>query len=312
VRAPELAIERLTELRRLGLRVALDDFRHRREPSRPPLPLPRGHSQIDGSVVKDAATNCDHEAVITAAVALARSRRLKVVAEGVETEAQRVHLVRWQCDRMQGNLAGRRPPRPIPRAFSCANGARPASPRRTGRGGCSEPGRRRDSPCRRGYWYAWRGAGELQGDGAGGALPAGEAGWYLETLAEGGTLRRVRIHALPFRIGRRQGLDMVLPRTPSRRSTRRSTPPAPPFGCATSAAGTAPSEPGPRRGRRARRGDILHFADFEFRLAARGGGLAPGRGRGGWGDHDRGQEGIYLTAWRRGHASCASFSTAGW
>jgi EAL domain-containing protein (putative c-di-GMP-specific phosphodiesterase class I) len=28
------------------------------------------------------------------------------VAEGVETEAQRVHLVRWQCDRMQGNLSG--------------------------------------------------------------------------------------------------------------------------------------------------------------------------------------------------------------
>ena len=44
--------------------------------------------------------------MITAAVALARSRRLKVVAEGVETEAQRVLLVRWQCDRMQGNLCG--------------------------------------------------------------------------------------------------------------------------------------------------------------------------------------------------------------
>jgi EAL domain-containing protein (putative c-di-GMP-specific phosphodiesterase class I) len=29
-----------------------------------------------------------------------------VVAEGVETEAQRIHLVRWQCDRMQGNLCG--------------------------------------------------------------------------------------------------------------------------------------------------------------------------------------------------------------
>jgi EAL domain-containing protein (putative c-di-GMP-specific phosphodiesterase class I) len=29
-----------------------------------------------------------------------------VVAEGVETEAQRVLLVRWQCDRMQGQLCG--------------------------------------------------------------------------------------------------------------------------------------------------------------------------------------------------------------
>ena len=44
--------------------------------------------------------------MISAAIALARSRRLKVVAEGVESEAQRVSLVRWQCDRMQGSLCG--------------------------------------------------------------------------------------------------------------------------------------------------------------------------------------------------------------
>ena len=53
-----------------------------------------------------ATSSRDHEAVITAAVALARSRNLRVVAEGVETEAQRVLLVRWQCDRMQGGLSG--------------------------------------------------------------------------------------------------------------------------------------------------------------------------------------------------------------
>jgi EAL domain-containing protein (putative c-di-GMP-specific phosphodiesterase class I) len=57
-------------------------------------------------VVSGAATSHDQEAVISAAIALARSRRLKVVAEGVESEAQRVQLVRWQCDRMQGNLCG--------------------------------------------------------------------------------------------------------------------------------------------------------------------------------------------------------------
>jgi hypothetical protein len=47
-------------------------------------------------------------------------------------------------------------------------------------------------------------------DGEGGQ-PIGEAGWYLETVAEGGTLRRVRIHSLPFRVGRRHGLELVLP-----------------------------------------------------------------------------------------------------
>ena len=36
-------------------------------------------------------------------------------------------------------------------------------------------------------------------------------GWYLETMAEAGRLRRIAIHPLPFRVGRRQGLELVLP-----------------------------------------------------------------------------------------------------
>jgi diguanylate cyclase (GGDEF)-like protein len=106
VRSPELAIERLTELRRLGVRIALDDFGTGESRLAHLYRYPMDTLKIDGSVVADAAVNRDHEAVIAAAVALARSRRLKVVAEGVETEEQRVHLVRWQCDRMQGNLCG--------------------------------------------------------------------------------------------------------------------------------------------------------------------------------------------------------------
>ena len=106
VRGPELAIERLEELRRIGLRIALDDFGTGESRIAHLYRYPLDTLKIDGSVVRDAVTNRDHEAVITAAVALARSRRLAVVAEGVESEAQRVMLVRWQCDRMQGNLSG--------------------------------------------------------------------------------------------------------------------------------------------------------------------------------------------------------------
>ena len=88
------------------MRIALDDFGTGESRLAHLYRYPMDTLKIDGSVVADAATNRDHEAVITAAVALARSRRLKVVAEGVETEEQRVYLVRWQCDRMQGNLCG--------------------------------------------------------------------------------------------------------------------------------------------------------------------------------------------------------------
>lgn len=106
MRNPDLAIERLTELRKLGLRIALDDFGTGDSRLAHLYRYPLDSIKIDGSVVSGAPANHDHEAVISAAIALARSRRLKVVAEGVETEAQRVHLVRWQCDRMQGNLCG--------------------------------------------------------------------------------------------------------------------------------------------------------------------------------------------------------------
>jgi EAL domain-containing protein (putative c-di-GMP-specific phosphodiesterase class I) len=68
--------------------------------------------KIDGAVISGLSTDKDHEAVATAAIALAKSRKIKVVAEGVETEAQRILLVRWLCDRMQGNLCG--PPASAP------------------------------------------------------------------------------------------------------------------------------------------------------------------------------------------------------
>jgi len=106
MRNPDLAIERLAELRRLGLRIVLDDFGTGESRLAHLYRYPLDAIKIDGAVVSAAATSRDQEAVISAAIALARSRRLKVVAAGVESEAQRVSLVRWQCDRMQGSLCG--------------------------------------------------------------------------------------------------------------------------------------------------------------------------------------------------------------
>ena len=112
VRNPELAIERLNALKELGLRLALDDFGTGDSVLTHLYRYPMDSLKIDGSVIHDVATDRAHEAVATAAIALAKARRIKVVAEGVETEAQRILLVRWQCDRMQGNLCG--PPATAP------------------------------------------------------------------------------------------------------------------------------------------------------------------------------------------------------
>jgi diguanylate cyclase (GGDEF)-like protein len=106
MRNPDLAIERLAELRGLGLRIVLDGFGTGESRLAHLYRYPLDAIKIDGAVVGAAATSRDQEAVISAAIALARSRRVKVVAEGVESEAQRVSLVRFQCDRMQGSLCG--------------------------------------------------------------------------------------------------------------------------------------------------------------------------------------------------------------
>ena len=134
-RQPERTIEHLAQLRKLGLRVALDDFGTGESRLGHLYRFPLDTLKIDGSVVAGATSSHDHEAVITAAVALARSRQLRVVAEGVETEAQRVLLVRWQCDRMQGSLCG--PPAAADRdrapAAAPAQGGQSRRRRRAGR-----------------------------------------------------------------------------------------------------------------------------------------------------------------------------------
>lgn len=106
LRNPERAIERLTQLRELGLRVALDDFGTGESRLGLLYRYPVDTLKVGPSIVAEAPTSHDHEAVIKAAVALANSRKLRVVAEGVETEAQRILLGRWQCHRMQGLLCG--------------------------------------------------------------------------------------------------------------------------------------------------------------------------------------------------------------
>jgi EAL domain-containing protein (putative c-di-GMP-specific phosphodiesterase class I) len=107
----------------------------------------------------------------------------------------------------------------------------------------------------------------LSGEVKGWTQPPPPSGWYLETVSEGGTLRRVRIHALPFRIGRRQGLELVLPAESVSK-----------LHAEIYARGQELRlrDLGSRNGSFVNRtlaedaslveGDIVHFADFEFRV----------------------------------------------
>jgi EAL domain-containing protein (putative c-di-GMP-specific phosphodiesterase class I) len=92
------------------------------------------------------------------------------------------------------------------------------------------------------------------------------SGWYLETIGDGDRLRRVPLNALPFRVGRRQGLDLVLPAESVSKLHAELY-----WG-----AGLHLRDLGSTNGTfvnrtlvedaALREGDILHFADFEFRL----------------------------------------------
>ena len=94
----------LHQLSDLGVSIAIDDFGTGYS-SLAYLRRFRIHAvKIDQSFVRDADTNLDDAAIIQAIVALSHSLKLTVVAEGVETEAQKRILFELNCDQCQGYL----------------------------------------------------------------------------------------------------------------------------------------------------------------------------------------------------------------
>ena len=107
---PELAIERLAELRDLGINLAIDDFGTGYSSLAYLKLLPIQTLKLDRSFVKDIENDENDAAISAATIALAHSLSLKVVGEGVETEAQSRFLESHGCDFLQGYRFGRPEP----------------------------------------------------------------------------------------------------------------------------------------------------------------------------------------------------------
>ncbi|MBL8523577.1 MAG: EAL domain-containing protein [Betaproteobacteria bacterium] len=66
--------------------------------------IPANFIKIDRSFVEDCPDDAGSVAIVRAIIAMAHSLKLKVIAEGVETEAQLKLLVAMDCDMAQGFL----------------------------------------------------------------------------------------------------------------------------------------------------------------------------------------------------------------
>jgi diguanylate cyclase (GGDEF)-like protein/PAS domain S-box-containing protein len=104
---PEHTIERLVALKRSGVRLALDDFGTGYSSLGYLLRLPIDSLKIDRSFVDGLGRDAHAIDIVHSIIGLARRMRLRVVAEGVETEAQMISLRDYGCDEIQGYLLSR-------------------------------------------------------------------------------------------------------------------------------------------------------------------------------------------------------------
>jgi EAL domain-containing protein (putative c-di-GMP-specific phosphodiesterase class I) len=100
-------ISTMSELRRLGVGLSLDDFGTGYSSLSRLAQLPIDELKIDRSFMRDVVADTNARAIVTSVVRVGQSLNLAVVAEGVETDAQRELLVELGCDAIQGFLYAR-------------------------------------------------------------------------------------------------------------------------------------------------------------------------------------------------------------
>ncbi|MCF6340732.1 MAG: EAL domain-containing protein [Sulfurimonas sp.] len=104
---PENAIKVLQALNELGIKLAIDDFGTGYSSLLYLKQLPISKLKIDKSFVQDIPDNEEDVGITRAVIALSKSLRLSIIAEGVETKEQKDFLVENGCENIQGYFYAR-------------------------------------------------------------------------------------------------------------------------------------------------------------------------------------------------------------
>lgn len=110
------AIEIVDQVKTLGVQLSLDDFGTGYSSLAYLSRLSIDALKIDQSFVRDITSNPVNASIVLATIAMAHKLGMRVIAEGVENEAQRFFLQRHGCDEMQGFGFSR----PLPAAHATA------------------------------------------------------------------------------------------------------------------------------------------------------------------------------------------------
>jgi EAL domain-containing protein (putative c-di-GMP-specific phosphodiesterase class I) len=107
MRNAEATIDTLWKLKGLGIQLAIDDFGTGYSSLSYLKRLPLDVLNIDRSFIERIGQNPEDTAIVHATLMMAKSLKLKVTGEGIETHEQADLLSEWGCDNGQGYLFGR-------------------------------------------------------------------------------------------------------------------------------------------------------------------------------------------------------------
>ena len=120
------ALENTRALQALGIRLSMDDFGTGYSSLSHLARLPVTELKIDRSFIAELEANENARTLVTAVIRIGQSLGLTVVAEGVETDAQRRFLQALECDALQGFLISKALPPAEFQAWLSAHANKPA------------------------------------------------------------------------------------------------------------------------------------------------------------------------------------------